>query len=306
MRNKNFDTALVILIGLPASGKSTWAKELLKDWNFPAVWLSSDNIRAEHDWEISNNKVFSIMWERVRKGALENKYIIYDATNLRAKNRIHLIKQYSKFCEKNGLSYNVECLLFLQPINVVLERNAKRQFHDRVPEDVIWRMAKQFQFPIMQEGYNNIVVATSSDGERLRMEDISSMPQDNPHHSMNLGEHLCAAEDKAISKGYCKEVCAAALYHDIGKYWTKKFDEDGIAHFYGHENIGAYILALHFLEHGKLMVDIYYDTVCLVNYHMRPYAWEQNEQLREKEKKFFGNTFYHNLMALHGCDEAAH
>lgn len=306
MRNKGYDTALVILVGLPSVGKSTWVKDLLKDWDFPAIWLSSDKIREEHDWKISNNKVFSIMWDRVKKGALENKYIIYDATNLRAKNRIHLTKQYSEFCEKNNLSYGVECLLFLQPIEVALERNAKRKLHARVPDEVIWRMAKQFQFPMIEEGFNNIVVATSSEGKFLNLEEISAMPQDNPHHSLNLGEHLCAAEGKALDRNYCREVCSAALYHDIGKYWTKKIGEDGVAHFYGHENIGAYILALHFLKHGKLMLDMYYNIVCLVNYHMRPYAWEKNKQLKEKEKKFFGKEFYNHLIELHECDEAAH
>lgn len=305
MMNKLLDTVLLIYIGLPGSGKSTQAKREVKKWKHEMVWLSSDNIRIEHNYEISNEEVFDIMWERVKANAKGKKYIIYDATNLRAKNRVHLIEQYKKFCKKNGLSHHVEAVVFLQPMDVCLERNAGRSGRAVVPEDVIWRMAKQFQFPMMWEGYQYITISDTSAGEFLPIEEICMMPQDNPYHTMTLGEHLCVANEKAIMAGLSRRECAAALYHDVGKWYCKEFDKDGVAHYYGHENIGAYVLALHFIKRGKINKE-YYNTICLVNYHMRPYIWEKSARARNKDKRLFGDIFYYQLENIHKCDEAAH
>ena len=306
MKNEVFDTALFIYVGIPGSGKSTRAKEMMKQWPNELVWLSSDNIRIEHDYEISNKEVFNIMWNRVKDNALNKKYIIYDATNLRSKNRVHLIKQYKSFCQKNNLTYSIKAVIFLQPIDVCIKRNCNRSGREYVPEDVIWRMAKQFQFPMMWEGFNGIVISECSKGEFLSIEEICMMPQDNPYHTMSLGEHLCVTQSRAISANYSNEVCGAALYHDIGKWYCKEFDDSGIAHYYGHENVGAYALALHFLIHGVLTKSKYYQIVCLVNYHMRPYAWENSDRARSADKKKFGKEFYERLRHLHFCDIYAH
>lgn len=300
-----FDTTLIILCALPGAGKTTWAKEKVKE-NHNWVHISSDNIRIEHDYKISNEEVFNIMWERTKESALNCKGIIYDATNIRAKNRVHLIEQYKNFCDIHGLTYTVECALFLQPIDILLERNALRTGRECVPEDVIWRMAKQFQFPMMWEGYHTIGLSDRNEGSFLPMDEIGMMSQDNPHHTMSLGEHLFTAAEKAISADLPKEVCDAVFYHDVGKFYCKEFDENGVAHYYGHENIGAYVLALHFLAHGKLSSDGFYRTVCLVNYHMRPYVWKNSERAQNKDKQNFGALFYYQLLDIHYCDEAAH
>ena len=47
-----------------------------------------------------------------------------------------------------------------------------------------------------------------------------------------------------IASGHSEKKCRlclrlAALFHDVGKLNTKRIDEDGIAHFYGHDKEGA-------------------------------------------------------------------
>ena len=304
-----YDTALIVLIGLPASGKSHYAKEMVRDNPMRAQWISSDNIRIEHDYNISNEKVFQKMWERTKAAALGKKYIIYDATNISAKRRELLVKQFKHFCEKNQLMHTAEAVVFLQPIEILLERNSKREGRECVPEEVIYRMLKQFQFPIYSEGFSFIRINEYSQGEKINLGIIADMDQKNPHHTYTLGGHLLEAGNQAGVNGYSKAVRIAALYHDVGKYWTQEIDEKGVAHYYNHENVGAYKVALHFLENNLLnnndKIKVYYDVIILINYHMRPFIWKKSERAKEKDRKRLG-TFFKEIEALNQCDRAAH
>lgn len=56
--------------------------------------------------------------------------------------------------------------------------------------------------------------------------------QENPHHKYTVGEHTLHAlmhvrDDKVLR--------FTMLFHDFGKIETKTVDEDGVAHFYGHQ-----------------------------------------------------------------------
>jgi CRISPR/Cas system-associated endonuclease Cas3-HD len=74
------------------------------------------------------------------------------------------------------------------------------------------------------------------------------------------------------------------LFHDIGKLTTRYFDSDRIAHYYNHENVGAYIFILCVIYNPNkyILTDIYKDDVLLrnafiVNYHMRPFNWNTDK-----------------------------
>ena len=296
-------TRLVVLVGLPASGKSTWARKRSEEFSF-SQWISSDNIRVENNYNISNEKVFKIMWEKTKLAATEEKEIIYDATNLSSKRRKHLVDKFVSFCEKQHISYSIECIIFLQPMKVLYQRNAKRMGRERVPIEVMQRMLRSFQMPALWEGFHYITVDESSQGEVLPMDKICLMEQDNPHHNLSLGAHLFKTHAQAV--GTMRVLEMAALYHDVGKYWTKEFDDKGIAHYYNHENVGAYMVALHFLEKGCLHLMEYHKVIILINYHMRPYVWEKSKKVKEKDKKIFGNMIVFELEKLNKYDRLAH
>ena len=57
-------------------------------------------------------------------------------------------------------------------------------------------------------------------------------PQNNPHHVYNVGEHSVVAT-AAIESESCLRW--AMLLHDTGKALTRTTDEDGVDHFYGHQ-----------------------------------------------------------------------
>ena len=84
-------TNFVMLIGIPGSGKSTWAKTMTKDH----VVHSSDAIREElyGSYDVQDNpaKVFDLMQKRTVADLKAGNNVIYDATNLFSKRRMGLL-----------------------------------------------------------------------------------------------------------------------------------------------------------------------------------------------------------------------
>lgn len=78
----------IILIGLPASGKSTYAEKIKND---NTVVLSSDSIRKEiyGNESIQGNpkEIFDTLYSRMRSALSENKDVIVDATNINIRDR---------------------------------------------------------------------------------------------------------------------------------------------------------------------------------------------------------------------------
>ena len=80
---------LFMLCGLPASGKSTYAKELSKQEN--ANLHSSDNMRkilfGDENVNDKNEEVFSMLHKQIKLDLIDNKNVVYDATNINYKRR---------------------------------------------------------------------------------------------------------------------------------------------------------------------------------------------------------------------------
>lgn len=95
------------------------------------------------------------------------------------------------------------------------------------------------------------------------------------------------------------------LYHDIGKVFTKTVGLDGVAHYYNHENIGAYMYLTDAISNNRY-VDNYalLQNVFLINYHMRPFG-ATTEHAKEKMKNTFGRMNYELLMMFNEADKNA-
>lgn len=87
--------------------------------------------------------------------------------------------------------------------------------------------------------------------------------QENPYHSFDVLEHTKRVVQYVEGDGYLR---LAALFHDLGKPYTKSYGEDGIAHFYGHEKVSAQ-LTLKILEHFKVSSKVRDYIVALVLNH---------------------------------------
>jgi predicted kinase len=140
---------VVLAIGLPGSGKSTWFKR------HNVTPLSSDMVRSLLFDDIREQRfqdlVFSNLRSMLKARLIARRPMNYvDATNLTPKEREHWIKL------AKGYNYEVHAVFFDVPLEVCLERHQRR---DRVvPEDVLRRMAAKLKPPTFDEGFAKITV----------------------------------------------------------------------------------------------------------------------------------------------------
>ena len=139
----------IMLVGIPASGKDTFAREYVRNHSNTVIH-SSDDIREElygdASCQESPTKVFELMRSRTLRDLRASKDVIYNATNLKYKNRKSILSQVKKMTNAVCL-----CKILVAPIEVCKERNAKRE--RVVPDFVYDRMLGSFQIPFYNEDY---------------------------------------------------------------------------------------------------------------------------------------------------------
>ena len=140
---------IVLAIGLPASGKSTYLERI------GAHPLSSDAIRElladDPADQTIHARVFATMRYLLRhRLAIERPLTYIDATNLTRKER----KNWIKLAREAGCA--IEALYFDTPLEVCIARNHLRA--RRVPEHVIREMAKRLTAPQLEEGFSRVDV----------------------------------------------------------------------------------------------------------------------------------------------------
>lgn len=140
---------IVLTIGLPGSGKSTW----LARHGINA--LSSDGLRKllldDEDDQSANRTVFLVLrWLLRKRLALKRPATYIDATHLSSWER----RPYMHLARLHGC--DVEALWFDEPFELCLERNAARP--RTVPVDVMHRMRQRFEAPSLEEGFSRIII----------------------------------------------------------------------------------------------------------------------------------------------------
>lgn len=303
---------LTMLVGIPSSGKSTWAAQ----HSNKSLVVSSDGIRKElyGDESIQGDgqKVFELVHKRIYEALSSGQDCTYDATNLKRKDRINFLKEMKKRAGDCAAVAQV----FATPFDECCATNIKRE--RVVPSFVMERMYKNFTVPHRAEGFDVVkLCARSSNAEILAQKLLKDceLSHDNPHHSLTVGNHCIAAhkyiqthrkeirEDVGYYWSYCLSV--AAIYHDEGKRYCKTFlnkkgEKDDKAHFYNHENVGAY----DFLAYaGDKFNANPLDIALLINLHMIHYG---DETYKARMKKLYGEEIWKALEWLNKADEAAH
>ena len=140
---------VVLTIGLPGSGKTTWFKRR------GVTPLSSDLLRTILFDDITEQRyqglVFSTLRSLLRARLIAKMPWNYvDATNL----SVHERRQWIKMAKSFG--YEVHAVFFDVPLDVCLERNRSR---DRmVSEEVMRRMAEKLKAPGFEEGFAKITL----------------------------------------------------------------------------------------------------------------------------------------------------
>lgn len=303
---------LYMLIGIPGSTKSTYAKKLAEETN--AIILSSDSLRNEmfgsEDNQEHNAEVFIELHKRCKDGLSKLNNIIYDACNINQKKRTFFLKELNKIdCYKKAV-------IMATPFELCLENNSKRD--RKVPEYVIKRMRANFHFPLYSEGFDDIEFVWNMEDMKFDLIDMLSKTYDfdqkNHHHSLSLGEHMKKAYDYLFNQRCLNyPLILAARLHDIGKLETQTFvDKKGNAsedaHYFDHHFVGAYNAMFYLKQNETTLTDTEILHTCtLIQYHMHPFlGWKDSEKARNRDRLLLGKELYDAVWKLHEADLAAH
>lgn len=317
--------SFIMMVGLPGSGKSTYAKTLTLDGK-PYIIHSSDKLREELYGDAAiqgdNNKLFAELHKRIKEDLRHGENVVYDATNIKKKNRIAFLRELEDIpCYK-------DCIVMATEYKACVYNNEHRE--RKVPPEVIRRMFLNYQPPHESEGFREIIYVftyLTSDNRLVEtppnddytlskfFKIANNFNQENSHHTFSLGKH-CAETGKYIQNKRTNDfwLLMAALLHDVGKLDTKtKFNsrgvEDGEYHYYNHNCAGSYSSMFYFNN-----IETVWNKPCpmsdvtnYIYYHMHPYlAWKQSERAKERDRKLLGDKMFNDIMLLHEADLAAH
>lgn len=304
-------TKFYMMVGLPASGKSTYAKLLAEE--IDGIVVSSDGIREEWygDEAIQGDpaKIFREVEQRCVKSLKEGRSVVMDATNMNAKKRTNFLRQLPA-CYK-------ACVVMAVPFIVCVIRDEARS--RSVGPLVLEKMRKNFQMPYYNEGWDHIEIYYPKDCDMVDADEHYNLEKDfdqkNHHHTLTVGEHEEKAQMIATARGYGWLVGWAAAFHDCGKVWCQVIKEgDPDAHYYSHENVSAYQFLT--MEAAQWAYDMgtkvqVIETAALITWHMVPYQFQHDEVPKNSFMAWasthkFDKDFAERLWHLHECDVAAH
>lgn len=301
----------IMLVGLPGSGKTTFAKQLcLEDIRFrekeanggiclsTLEYFSSDLIRKElyGDESIQGNAqdVFELMKRRTIEALKSGYSAIYDATGVKRKDRLDILNRVKSL----KMDIQCECHIVWARFETCIERNNNRE--RVVPEEVIWRMAKQFQTPWYDEGWDEIKIVMRDDPYMYDCLHLFENHDNSHHKDDTIYDHInrvmgevWRGPDHGIITDREDPVTKWTPYrqlayvHDIGKVYTKDFHnsrgevtED--AHYYQHQNVGAYMcLGLDKLQDTTGATPLYMSYLTLL--HMEPFFDKQPSDYWKKK-----------------------
>lgn len=282
---------LIMMIGVPASGKSTKAGELVMDAQekgIAARVFSSDAIREAlfGDEAIQGNP--QQIFELLHQGIINwlNIYweapclAVYDATNINNGRRADFVKRLRQ------LFPDIKCtaIVCAPSIEWILEHNAARK--RVVPEEVIFNMLRHWTPVTTGEGWDEIYVwrPLRSKATWAELLNKSVIDQYNSHHNQLLYDHILSVmanvrnalrEASWISDSRKIALHGAAQYHDFGKIYTQTGpDQKGEYHYYNHEAVSTYLYLAslnHPIQGLKPVTDIHQEIQRLIYYHMLPH-----------------------------------
>lgn len=141
---------LYVMCGISGSGKSTWAVEHAEELD--AYIISTDGIRGEL-WGDENDqrdprKVFATAFHRIDTCLQKGWNVIFDATNLSARDRRKVICYFKTYAE-------MVCVNMYCDPEIAIERQSLRD--RKVPEEVIRRQMHKYTVPSYDEGWDQIL-----------------------------------------------------------------------------------------------------------------------------------------------------
>jgi predicted kinase len=156
---------LIVMVGIPGSGKSTIAEEIKNTYNFKI--FSSDEIRKEllgcANDQSNNYYVFKTLYERLKDNLTNGQNCIFDATNVSIGDRKGVFKKL-KDVEFDAIAYVVAT-----NVEEAIHRNSLRD--RKVPLEDIQKIINKFVMPSVEEGFKDVII-NNSRSEILRFKSI--------------------------------------------------------------------------------------------------------------------------------------
>jgi predicted kinase len=164
---KDLKGYVVLAIGLPGSGKTTWFKRR------GVTPLSSDMLRSILFDDITEQRyqglVFSTLRSLLRARLIAKMPWNYvDATNLSAHERRQWIKMAKSF------GYEAQAVFFDVPLEVCMERNSRRE--RTVSDEIMRKMAERLRPPSFKEGFSKITMVRVKGAPPLKMDGVDVEP----------------------------------------------------------------------------------------------------------------------------------
>lgn len=331
--------SFLMLVGLPASGKSTFSEELMEGRD-DIVLISSDSIRKElfgdEDEQGNNTIVFETMAKRTKESLKNGIHVIYDATNLNRKRRRGILQQLPK-----GTSKSV--VYMATDYKLIHKQNMHR--NRVVPTHVIENMYKNLQIPIYSEGWDKITIIYDDETlnsdlpkqftDAVRAEvlfnregmelmnffatyfdeffKIYELGQDSKWHSLSVHRHTYYVYKHVLDNYETEDetekelMLWTALLHDTGKAIAKSFvnfkgEETRYANFIGHEFVSSQI-AVNLLQRMGFDKEFIHQVATLTQFHM--YLLDDKAS-KQKLISQVGEDLYKKLEFLRDADTLAH
>ncbi|TCP58088.1 putative kinase [Tumebacillus sp. BK434] len=241
-------SVLTVLVGIPASGKSTVARDLTAANQ--GVWIHADDVKKELFGEQTitrdiNDAVLAAVKDRLTQAMAGGRQVVLDAKHRVPKYR----RPYLELARQHG--YQTEAIFLNVPLEAAVAMNGKRQAagEPSVSEAQIRRYERLLQIPTYAEDFDRIEVRTAeavheeaaaffqehearfikhpvqvvrelaADGrlEKWLPELHRAIPLDqhNPYHHFTVFEHIIKATE--VVAGTSLHMVWTLLLHDIGK-----------------------------------------------------------------------------------------
>ena len=157
---------LVVLSGVPGSGKSYFSKLLRKKKVGHVYIISSDSLRDMVTGNQRNLSEEKLMWKMFYDlarvySADKRGVVVLDATNTCVEYRVNNIKSLKEYFDE------VDLVVFNVPKEIVLKQNLEREFP--IPEVILEEYYDNFVPPQKEdhEFFNHVYVTVGSDLEEI-------------------------------------------------------------------------------------------------------------------------------------------